>query len=155
MIEDEYEGNTGELVVRLVNFSRVFIYFAAAWVQATVLAECLHDIPPRCDFMIVLVPVLLGSWDFAMALWSIKPSTQFWNISFLVPLVSIAVAINRISPVIALSSLSLVETIMLDLSLIVILVSIIEVYALLKVGSSWIRKINRNASVDEIRTYEL
>jgi hypothetical protein len=155
MFEDEFEGNNGELVVKLVNFSRVFIYFAAAWVQATVLAECMNDIPPRCDFLIVLVPVLLGSWDFAMALWSIKPSTRFWNISFLVPLVSIAVAINTIAPFPAMSFLPIAETIMFGLSLIVILVSIIEMYALLKVANSWVKKIDRNSSVDEIRTYDL
>ena len=155
MYEEEYERNNGELLVRLVNFSRVLIYFAAAWVQSTVLIECMNSIPPQCDFMIVLVPVFLGLWDFAMALWSIKPSTRFWNIAFLVPLVSIAVAINTIAPILVISSLTIVETIMLGLSVIVILISVIEIYALRKVARFWIRKINRNVSVDEVRTYDV
>lgn len=155
MFEDECKENNEELLVRLVNFSRVFIYFAAAWVQSTVLAECMNSTAQSCEPMIVIVPVLLGLWDFIMAIWSIKTSTRFWNKAFLVPLVSIAVGINTIFPLVSMSSLPIVETIMLDLSLIVILVSVIEFYALLKVRSSWIRKINQNASVDEIRTYEL
>ena len=155
MYEDEFGGNNGELLVRLVNFSRVFIYFAAAWVQSIVLLECMKNTPPRCDFMIVSVPVFLGLWDFVMAIWSIKPSARFWNIAILVPLVSLAVAINTVAPLLLLASLSAVETIMLLLSLTVILVSIVEILALRKVVRYWIRKIDRNSSVDEIRTYDL
>ena len=155
MLEDEYEGNNGESLVRLVNFSRVFIYFAAAWVQSTVLLECINSSSLRCDVMIVAVPLFLGLWDLVMAFWSIRPSTRFWNIAFIVPLVSIAVAVNTIAPILALASLPVVETIMFGLCLIVILVSVIEIYALRKVAGSWIRKIDRNSSVDEIRTYDL
>ncbi|TFG95466.1 hypothetical protein E4H12_13190 [Candidatus Thorarchaeota archaeon] len=155
MFEDESEGNNGELLVRLVNFSRVFIYLAAVWVQATVLIGHMNSIPPRYDIMIVAVPLFLGLWDLVMAIWSVKPSTRFWNIAFIVPLVSIAVAINTIAPLLAMLSLPVVETIMLGLSLLVILVSVIEIYALRKVMSSWIRKIDRNFSVDELRTYDM
>jgi len=64
MIEDgdEYEydeGNSGELLVRLVNFSRVFIYFAAAWVQAIVAWECVNTPYMQCTLMIVVVPCLV------------------------------------------------------------------------------------------------
>ncbi|MHA1137915.1 MAG: hypothetical protein ACTSSE_15655 [Candidatus Thorarchaeota archaeon] len=155
MFEDEYEGNNGELLVRLVNFSRVFIYFTAAWVQAIVAWECMNTRYMRCTLMIVVVPLLLGLWDLVMAFWSIRPSTRFWNIAFIVPLVSIAVAINTIAPILTMLSPAIVETIMLVLSLLVILVSIIEIYALRKVARSWVRKLNQNTSVDEIRTYDL
>lgn len=155
MIEEEHEGNNGELLVRLVNFSRVLIYFAAAWVQSTVLLECMNSSPLGCDPMIVTVPILLGLLDFVMAIWSVKPSTRFWNIAFLVPLISIVIAINTIAPILAMTSLPVVETIMLGLSLFVILVSAIEIYALRKVMSSWIQKIDHNFSVDEIRTYDV
>lgn len=155
MFEDEYEGNNGELLVRLVNFSRVLIYFTAAWVQAIVAWECMNTPYMRCTLMIVVVPLLLGLWDLVMAFWSIRPSTRFWNIAFIVPLVSIAVAINTIAPILTMLSPAIVETIMLTLSLLIILVSIIEIYALRKVARSWVRKLNQNASVDEIRTYDL
>ena len=155
MIEEEYEGNSGELLVRLVNFSRVFLYFSAAWVQAIVAWECVNTPYMRCTLMIVVVPLFLGLWDFVMGLWSIKPSTRFWNIAFIVPIVSIAVAINTIAPILPTVSYSEVDAIMLGLSLLVLLVSFIEIHALRKVTRSWIRKLNRNTSVDEIRTYNL
>lgn len=155
MFEDESDGNNGELLSRLVNFSRVFIYFAAAWVQATVLIEQMNAFPPRYDITIVAVPLFLGLWDFLMAFWSIKPSTRFWSIALIIPIVSITVAINTTAPLLILRSLAVVESIMLLLSLLVILVSIIEIYALRRVVKSWVRKIDRNVSVDEIRTYNI
>lgn len=154
MFEDEYEGYNGELLVRLVNFSRVFIYFAAAWIQSGVLWECVRTPYTQCTAMIVIVPVFLGFWDFIMAFWSIRPSTRFWNISFIVPIISIAVAINTIAPILAMVSMPIVETVMLGLSLLVLIVSFVEIQALRKVMRSWIRKLNQNTSVDEIRTYE-
>ncbi|MGY5859297.1 MAG: hypothetical protein RTU63_08000 [Candidatus Thorarchaeota archaeon] len=159
MFESGSEENNGELLVRLVNFSRVFIYFVAAWVQATLLIEFMNTIPPRYDISLVTVPLLLGLWDFVMGFWSIKPSTRFWNIAFIVPIVSITVAVNTIAPLLLLSSPTIIESIMFGLSLLILLVSFIEIYALRKVASSWIRKIDRNLSTDtsasEIRTYDL
>ena len=159
MYEDEPEGTRGESLVVLVNISRVFIYFAAAWVQSTLLVEYMNAIPPRYDISLVTVPLLLGMWDFVMAFWSIKPSTRFWNIAFIVPIVSITVSINTIAPLLTLLSLSTHDAIMLGLSLLVILVSFIEIIALRRVMSSWIRKIDRSFSGDksanEFRTYDL
>lgn len=155
MFEHEYEeGNSGESLVRLVNFSRVLIYIVAALIQFTLLADCITT-SGNCDWMIVLVPLFLGLWDFIMGLWSLKPSTRFWNIAFLVPVVSLAVAINTIMPLIFLPSHILHEIIMLYLSFVIILVSFIEFYGLLQVIKSWNKKLNQNKSVDEIRTYEI
>jgi len=154
MFEEEYEGNNGESLVRLVNFSRVIIYIAAALVQFNLLVDCINA-SGNCDWMIVLIPLFLGLWDFVMGLWSFKPSTRFWNIAFLVPVVSLAVAINSILYLIFLVSHTLHESILFDLSVIVVLVSFIEFYGLRQVTRSWVKKLDQNQSVDEIRTYEI
>ena len=158
MYEDEYEGNSGELLVRLLNLSRFFIYSAAVWVQTIVLVECFSGSPPQCNAMIVIVPLLLGIWDFLMAVSNIKPLTPLWIIAFLAPLVSIGVAINTIAPILIMQTIPQVESIMLGLSLLVLLISILELHTLRRVGRFWIRKTtNRNTSahiVDEIRTYD-
>ena len=154
MFEHEYEGNTGESLVRLVNFSRVIIYITAALVQYNLLIDCIN-ISGNCDLMMVLIPLFLGLWDLVMGLWSLRPSTRFWNIAFLVPVVSLIAAIRTIISLMFVPSLALHETIMLDLSIVVVLVSFIEFYGLRQVTRSWIRKLDQNQSVDEIRTYEI
>ncbi|MHA1615601.1 MAG: hypothetical protein ACTSYJ_12210 [Candidatus Thorarchaeota archaeon] len=152
MFEHEYEGNKGESLVRLVNFSRVIIYIAAALVQFNLLIDCINA-SGNCDWMIVLIPLFLGIWDFVMGLWSLKPSTRFWNIAFLVPVVSLIAAIRTIMSLVFMPSLSLHETIMLDLSIVVVLLSFIEFYGLREVTKSWNKKLSLNRPVDEIRTY--
>jgi len=154
MFEHEYEGNKGESLVRLVNFSRVIIYIAAALVQFNLLIDCINA-SGNCDWMIVLIPLFLGIWDFVMGLWSLKPSTRFWNIAFLVPDVSLIAAINTIRSLIFMLSLTLHETIMLFLSIVVVLVSFVEFYGLRQVTRSWDKKLFPNKSVNEIRTYEI
>ena len=154
MFEHEYEGNKGESLVRLVNFSRVIIYIAAALVQFNLLIDCINA-SGNCDWMIVLIPLFLGIWDFVMGLWSLKPSTRFWNIAFLVPVVSLIAAINTIRSLIFMLSLTLHETIMLFLSIVVVLVSFVEFYGLRQVTRSWDKKLFPNKSVNEIRTYEI
>ncbi len=156
MFEHEYdeEGNSGESLVRLVNFSRVLIYIIAALVQFDFLVICFNE-SGNCDWMIVLVPLFLGLWDFVMGLWSMKPSTRFWNVAFLVPVVSLAVAINSIMYLIFLISHTFHESVMFGLSIVVVLVSFIEFYGLLQVIKSWNKKLDQNKSVDEIRTYEV
>ena len=154
MFEDEYEGNTGESLVRLVNFSRVIIYITAALVQYNLLVDCMNT-SSNCDLTMVLIPLFLGLWDFVMGFWSLKPSTRFWNIAFLVPVVSLIAAINTIRSLIFMLSLTLHETIMLFLSIVVVLVSFVEFYGLRQVTRSWDKKLFPNKSVNEIRTYEI
>lgn len=151
---EQEERNKGESLVRSVNFSRVLIYTIAAWVQFTLVVDCINT-SGNCDWMPVLVPIILGLWDFVMGIWSLKPSTRFWNIAFIVPVISLIVAINTIMPLVFILSLTLHETIMLYLSIGIILVSFIEFYGLLQVIKYWNKKLNLNKSVDEIRTYEL
>ena len=108
--------------------------------------------------MIVTVPLLLGIWDFLMAISNIKPLSRLWIVAFITPLVSIAVAINTIAPILTMQTIPPVESIMLGLSLLVLLISFLELHTLRRVGRYWIRKSNRNTSstiVDEIRTYDL
>lgn len=154
MFEDEYEGNKGESLVRLVNFSRVIIYITAALVQYNLLVDCINT-SGNCDLTMVLIPLFLGLWDLVMGLWSLKPSTRFWNIAFLVPVVSIIAAIRTIMSLMFMPSLTLHETIMLNLSIVVVIVSFIEFHGLRQVTRSWVRKLDQNKSVDEIRTYEI
>ncbi len=154
MFEHEYEGDKGESLVRLVNFSRVIIYFIAALVQYNLLVDCINT-SGNCDLTMVLIPLFLGLWDLAMGLWSLKPSTLFWNIAFLVPVVSLIAAIRTIMSLVFMPSFTLHETIMLDLSIVVVLVSFIEFYGLRQVTRSWVKKLDQNQSVDEIRTYEI
>jgi len=154
MFEHEYEGNNGESLVRLVNFSRVIIYIAAALVQFNLLVDCMNT-SSNCDLTMMLIPLFLGLWDFVMGLWSLKPSTRFWNIAFLVPVVSLIAAINTIRSLIFMLSLTLHETIMLFLSIVVVLVSFVEFYGLRQVTRSWDKKLFPNKSVNEIRTYEI
>lgn len=154
MFEHEYEGNKGESLVRLVNFSRVIIYITAALVQYNLLVDCINT-SGNCDLTMLLIPLFLGLWDFVMGLWSLKPSTRFWNIAFLVPVVSLIAAIRTIMSLVFMPSLTLHETIMLDLSIVVVLVSFIEFYGLRQVTKSWNKKLGLNRPVDEIRTYEI
>jgi len=154
MFEHEYEGNKGESLVRLVNFSRVLIYITAALVQYNLLIYCINT-SGNCDLTMVLIPMFLGIWDLVMGLWSLKPSTRFWNIAFLVPVVSIIAAIRTIMSLMFMPSLTLHETIMLALSIVVVLVSIIEFHGLRQVTKSWNKKLGLNRPVDEIRTYEI
>ncbi len=154
MFEDEYEGNTGESLVRLVNFTRVIIYITAALVQYNLLVDCINT-SGNCDLTMVLIPLFLGLWDLGMGLWSLNPSTRFWNIAFIVPVVSLIAAINTIRSLIFMLSLTLHETIMLYLSIAVVLVSFIEFYGLRQVTKSWDKKLFPNKSVNEIRTYEI
>ncbi|MBN2229417.1 MAG: hypothetical protein JW779_07455 [Candidatus Thorarchaeota archaeon] len=150
----QYESNNGELLIRLVNLCRVLFYFTAAWVQYDPLIDCII-LTGNCDVMLVLVPLFLGILDFAMIVWSRKASTKFWNIALIIPIISIAVAINTISPLVFLLSRTIPETIMLSLSIAVLLVSIIEFHGLRQMIHYWTTKPAPTESIDEVRTYEI
>ena len=146
MSVEEYEGYDSESRIRLVNFSRVLMYSTAAWIQIPLASN---------DLMIVLVPVFLGCWDFVMGIWSINPSTRFWNMSFIIPLISTIVAMNTILHLWYSLTLSVFGAIMFWLSIGVILVSLVEIRTLAITVRIWNWKLDRNTSIDEIRTYEV
>ncbi|TFG31480.1 hypothetical protein EU527_12395 [Candidatus Thorarchaeota archaeon] len=154
MSEFGYERKNGIIVARFMNFTRFFLYISAALIQFNLLTNQII-LRNSADWLLVLVPLSLGSWDLLMALWKGYSSSFFWKISFVAPIISLAIAIHTMIPLISLTSPIIAEVVMFCLSLGVVMVSIIELYALYQFAFGYMNKPYLKQVVDETRTYEV
>jgi len=121
------ESHHTPLIVRLINLSRVVMYFSVAFVQFVYL-ECLQPeaIAP-CDTMLVYVPLFLGLLDSFMVIWSTRITKRFWQVAFVVSILAILVSANSLMPLFPMSDpLTSLQSAMLVLGGAVFVVSTVE-----------------------------
>lgn len=129
--EKEYPGpseiHQSSHIVRLINLTRVVMYFSVAFVQFVHL-ECLQPeaIAP-CDTMLVYVPLFLGLLDSLMVIWSTRITKRFWQVAFLVSILAILVSANSLMPLFPMSDpITSLQSAMLLLGGAVFVVSTVE-----------------------------
>ena len=146
--------NNSRLLVRLINLSRIPMYFAVAWMQLIWFLECTRGpSPASCNPWNFGVPMYLGLLDVLIGFWSIQPSRRFWSAALLVSILAIGISVNSLLPIIIGVSSNIP---MLIMGALVLAVSLIEFRELLKIHSQ-----NRTGPApmvlskyeSEIRTY--
>ena len=148
------ETNHSSLVIRLVNLSRVVMYFSVAFVQFVNL-ECLQPgSTTPCDTMLVYVPLFLALLDSFMVIWSTRMSKQFWQTAFLVSVLAILVSVNSLVPIFQMiDPLSSLQSAMLVLGGGVLLVSVMELIIFRNVQLRKQYVVEAIQPKKEIRTY--
>jgi hypothetical protein len=142
------------LLVKLINLSRIPMYFSVAWMQYLWYIDCIRGpTPASCNVWNFAVPMYLGILDILMGLWSLRPSRGYWSSVVLVSVLAIGISANSILPIIRGISFNMPMMIMGSL---VLAVSLIEFVELMKVrsGNGIIPDWDGYAKVEgEIRTY--
>jgi hypothetical protein len=142
------------LVSRLINLSRVVMYFSVAFVQYINL-DCLQQgSTTPCDAMLVYVPLFLGLLDSVMVIWSDVMTKRFWQVAFLVSVLAVLVSLNTLIPIFQMTDPhTSLQSAMLVFGSGIILVSVLEM--IFFIGVYLRKQYSMDASQPEssIRTY--
>ena len=122
MYEGDKERSETAKSIRAVNTLRALSYFLVVVVQ---IVYCNTEVS-SCRAMIVLVPLSLGLVDSLLIWQSGKDTLRVRILALLMCVISLAVAINTLAPILYGGAPTAHTQVMLILSLIVIIVSIVE-----------------------------
>ncbi|MFW9911598.1 MAG: hypothetical protein ACFFEU_03950 [Candidatus Thorarchaeota archaeon] len=123
--------SNSKLLVRLINLSRIPMYFSVAWMQYLWYLDCIRGpAPASCNPWNFGVPMYLGLLDVLMGFWSIRPSRKFWSAALLVSLIAIGISANSLLPIIRGISSNIP---MLIMGVLVLSLSLIEFRELLRI----------------------
>lgn len=153
------ERNTSR-IVRGMNTIRIPLYLCVVWIQYVLLTESAAAGDPF-DVVNVLVPLVLMALDAIMVTWSRDRKIGVGLVGFILSCLSLAAALNSLVPYqISLlsffygiqTSLTLTDFLMIYLAAMVVLVSIVELVAILYESLKLPKKTLDSPYV--IRTYE-
>jgi hypothetical protein len=120
--EGDEERSTTAKGVMYVNTLRALSYFLVSGVQV---AYCTTE-APSCGLMIVLVPLSLGVMDSLLIWQSGRDTSAVRFAAILLSIFSLSVAIDTLAPIYYADFLTSHMFFMLNLSLVIIILSIIE-----------------------------